>query len=222
MQLFEASQKIQSYPFKRSGDYYSKTGKHISQRRWKFLNKKSKRGRNTNRCYVCNKEGHFAKDCKDKRKTQALLEAINSVEPVDVSDIESLYFLDDEPGKRLICTISYSSSEESETSETSESKEEPLQIYMMEEDPQDVYGDQSLTVAMFQKIQKSQKYKQYPSLKDHVEDSLSEQFKEKCTLSPKTDLPTQLTKAKEFAKQKQSIKVTSTLQIPTITDKGTS
>ncbi|KAM0062071.1 putative transcription factor interactor and regulator CCHC(Zn) family [Helianthus debilis subsp. tardiflorus] len=63
--------------FKRSGEYYSKTGKHNPQIRWKFLNKKSRRGRNTNRCYVCNKEGHFAKDCKDKRKTQALLEAIN-------------------------------------------------------------------------------------------------------------------------------------------------
>ncbi|KAF5778480.1 putative transcription factor interactor and regulator CCHC(Zn) family [Helianthus annuus] len=109
--------------FKRSGDYYLKTGKHNPQIRWKFLNRKSRRVRNTNRCYVCNKEGHFAKDCKDKRKTQALLEAINKVEPVDVSDIESLCSLVDEPGKRMICTISYSSSEESETSETSESKE---------------------------------------------------------------------------------------------------
>ncbi|KAM0040067.1 putative transcription factor interactor and regulator CCHC(Zn) family [Helianthus debilis subsp. tardiflorus] len=119
--------------FKRSGDYYSKTDKHHSQRRWKFLNKKSKRGRNTNRCYICNKEGQFVKDCKDKKKTQALLEAINKVEPVDISDIESLYALDDEPGKRMICTISYSSSE------ASEFKEEPLRIYMMEEDPQDAF-----------------------------------------------------------------------------------
>ncbi|KAF5791447.1 putative transcription factor interactor and regulator CCHC(Zn) family [Helianthus annuus] len=173
--------------FKKSGDYYSRSGKHNSQRRWKFLNKKSKRGRNTNRCYVCNKEGHFAKDCKNTRKTQALLEAINKVEPVDVSDIESLYSLDDEPGKRMICTISYSSCEESETSETSESEEEPLQIYMMEEGPQEDHGDpcgQSLTAAMFQKIQKSQN-KQYPSLKDHVEDSLSEQFKENIPVADK-------------------------------------
>ncbi|KAJ0790133.1 hypothetical protein HanPI659440_Chr05g0211491 [Helianthus annuus] len=121
----------------------------------------------------------------------------------------------------MICTISYSSSEESETSETSESEEEPLRIYMMEEGPQDAYGDQSLTAAMFQKIQKSQKHKQYPSLKDHVEDSLSEQFKEKCTVSPKKNLPAQLKKAKGFAKQKQSIEVTSTLQIHA-TDKGIS
>ncbi|KAJ0781133.1 putative transcription factor interactor and regulator CCHC(Zn) family [Helianthus annuus] len=146
--------------FKRSGDYYSKTGKHNTQRRWKFLNKKSKRGRNTNRCHVCNKEGHFAKDCKDKRKTQALLEAITKVEPVDVSDIESLYSLD---------------------GETSESEEERLQIYMMEEDPEDAYSDQSLTTGMFQKFQNSQKHKQYPSQKNDVEDSLLEQFKERCT-----------------------------------------
>ncbi|KAJ0893699.1 putative transcription factor interactor and regulator CCHC(Zn) family [Helianthus annuus] len=203
--------------FKKSGDYYSRSGKHNSQRRWKFLNKKSKRGRNTNRCYVCNKEGHFAKDCKNTRKTQALFEAINKVEPVDVSDIESLYSLDDEPGKRMICTISYSSCEESETSETSESEEEPLQIYMMEEGPQEDHGDpcgQSLTAAMFQKIQKSQNNKQYPSLKDHVEDSLSEQFKEKCTLLPKRNLPAQLKKAKETTRQKQK-------QIP-VADKGIS
>ncbi|KAF5797001.1 putative transcription factor interactor and regulator CCHC(Zn) family [Helianthus annuus] len=92
--------KFRFVQFKTSDNYYSsRTGKNNSQRKWKFLNKKSKRGRNTNGCYVCNKEGHFAKDCKDKRKTQALLEAINKVEPVVVSDIESLYSLD-ESGKK--------------------------------------------------------------------------------------------------------------------------
>ncbi|KAF5791954.1 putative transcription factor interactor and regulator CCHC(Zn) family [Helianthus annuus] len=192
--------------------------KNNSQRRWKFLNKKSKRVRNTNRCYVCNKEGHFAKDCKDKRKTQALLEAINKIEPVDISDIESLYSLDDEPRKRMICTISYSSSDESETSETSESEEEPLQIYMMEEVPQNTHDYQSPTPTMYWKRQKSQKHKQCPSLKNHVVDSLTKQFKEKGTLSPKTNPPSQPKKAKDVTKQKQNNDVTPSLQIPATTN----
>nr|GEZ12730.1 protein kinase-like domain-containing protein [Tanacetum cinerariifolium] len=52
--------------------------------------------------------GHFARDCPDKKISQALIQALNQVEPVDVSDLESLYSLDDEPSDSVLCTIVYS------------------------------------------------------------------------------------------------------------------
>ena len=123
------------HKLKRFKDIYSSKDRRTkSKRNWKFLNKKERRGRDTDRCYVCNKKGHFARDCKDKRKTQALVEAINKIEPIDVSDIESLYSLDDEPGEKTICSIFYdessSSEDESETSESSDSDSGPMPIYM--------------------------------------------------------------------------------------------
>ncbi|GJV21839.1 putative reverse transcriptase domain, viral movement protein [Tanacetum coccineum] len=52
--------------------------------------------------------GHFARNCPDKKRSQALIQALNQVEPVDVSDLESLYSLDDEPSDFVLCTIAYS------------------------------------------------------------------------------------------------------------------
>ncbi|GKA55023.1 hypothetical protein Tco_0753972 [Tanacetum coccineum] len=52
--------------------------------------------------------GHFARNCPDKKRSQALIQALNQVEPVDVSDLESLYSLDDEPSDSVLCTIAYS------------------------------------------------------------------------------------------------------------------
>ncbi|GJZ17715.1 hypothetical protein Tco_0553838 [Tanacetum coccineum] len=51
---------------------------------------------------------HFARNCPDKKRSQALIQALNQVEPVDVSDLESLYSLDDEPSDSVLCTITYS------------------------------------------------------------------------------------------------------------------
>nr|GEW68793.1 hypothetical protein [Tanacetum cinerariifolium] len=54
--------------------------------------------------YIC----HFARNCPDKKRSQVLIQALNQVEPVDVSGLESLYSLDDEPSDSVLCTISYS------------------------------------------------------------------------------------------------------------------
>ncbi|KAK1406173.1 hypothetical protein QVD17_41461 [Tagetes erecta] len=106
-----------------------------SNKNWKFLSKKPRRGRDTDRCYVCNKQGHFAKDCKDGRKTQALVEAINKIEPVDVSEIEFLYSLEDEPGENTICSIFYGSSSEDSSDEQSDSDTGLMTIYMADSIP---------------------------------------------------------------------------------------
>nr|GEX85101.1 zinc finger, CCHC-type, viral movement protein [Tanacetum cinerariifolium] len=54
------------------------------------------------------KRDHFARNCLDKKRSQALIQALNQVEPVDISNLESLYSLDDEPSDSVLCTISYS------------------------------------------------------------------------------------------------------------------
>ncbi|GKC45396.1 putative reverse transcriptase domain, viral movement protein [Tanacetum coccineum] len=61
---------------------------------------------------------HFARNCSDKKRSQALIQALNQVEPVDVSNLESVYSLDDEPSDSVLCTIAYlyfSSDDDSDT-----------------------------------------------------------------------------------------------------------
>ncbi|GJR07943.1 putative zinc finger, CCHC-type containing protein [Tanacetum coccineum] len=61
---------------------------------------------------------HFARNCPDKKRSQALIQALNQVEPVDVSDVESLYSLDDEPSESVLCTIAYSDFSSDDDSDT--------------------------------------------------------------------------------------------------------
>ncbi|GJY69753.1 putative zinc finger, CCHC-type containing protein [Tanacetum coccineum] len=89
-----------------------------SNKKWKFIRKKKQRGRTSDRCFICQKRGHFARNCPDKKRSQALIQALNQVEPVDVSDLESLYSLDDEPSDSVLCTIAYSDFSSDDDSDT--------------------------------------------------------------------------------------------------------
>ncbi|KAL4591170.1 hypothetical protein LXL04_004120 [Taraxacum kok-saghyz] len=53
------------------------------------------------------KSGHFARDCPDKKKSARLIQALAQIEPVDISDIESLYSLHDEPTDAVILSLPY-------------------------------------------------------------------------------------------------------------------
>nr|GEW97190.1 putative reverse transcriptase domain, viral movement protein [Tanacetum cinerariifolium] len=79
-----------------------------SNKKWKFIGKKKQRGKTSDRCFICQKRGHFSRNCPDKKISQALIQALNKVEPVDVSDLELLYSPDDEPSDSVLCTIAYS------------------------------------------------------------------------------------------------------------------
>ncbi|GJV48318.1 putative zinc finger, CCHC-type containing protein [Tanacetum coccineum] len=89
-----------------------------SSKKWKFIRKKKQRGRTSDRCFICQKKGHFARNCPDKKRSQALIQALNQVELVDVSDLESLYSLDDEPSDSVLCTIAYSDFSSDDDSDT--------------------------------------------------------------------------------------------------------
>ncbi|GJT28773.1 putative zinc finger, CCHC-type containing protein [Tanacetum coccineum] len=75
---------------------------------------------------------HFARNCPDKKRSQALIQALNQVEPVDVSDLESLYSLDDEPSDSVLCMIAYSyfSSDDDSDSDSLESDSD-FRVYMI-------------------------------------------------------------------------------------------
>ncbi|KAD5318125.1 hypothetical protein E3N88_18071 [Mikania micrantha] len=114
---------LQKHKHKRSSNYGNqynlKKKRNFNsnlKKKWMFLKKKEQRGRTTDRCYICNKKGHFVKDSKHKKKKMiALIQTLNQIEPVDVSNLESLYSLDDELGDLALCTIGYSESESSDT-----------------------------------------------------------------------------------------------------------
>ncbi|GJR02305.1 hypothetical protein Tco_0525289 [Tanacetum coccineum] len=78
-----------------------------SIKKWKFIRKKKQRGRTSDRCFICQKRGHFARNYLDKKRSQALIQALNQVEPIDVSDLEFFYSLDDEPSDSDLCMIAY-------------------------------------------------------------------------------------------------------------------
>nr|GEY05862.1 putative zinc finger, CCHC-type [Tanacetum cinerariifolium] len=92
--------------------WFSKRSSH----KWKFI--KKQRGKTSNRCFISQKRGHFARNSPDKKISQALIQALNQVEPVDVFDLESLYSLDDEPSDSVLCTIAYSDLSSDDDSDT--------------------------------------------------------------------------------------------------------
>ncbi|GJZ50583.1 putative zinc finger, CCHC-type containing protein [Tanacetum coccineum] len=89
-----------------------------SSKKWKFIKKKKQRGRTFDRCFICQKRSHFVRNCPDKKRSQALIQALNQVEPVDVSNLESLYSLDDEPSDSVLYTIAYSDFSSDDDSDT--------------------------------------------------------------------------------------------------------
>nr|GEU96601.1 RNA-directed DNA polymerase homolog [Tanacetum cinerariifolium] len=89
-----------------------------SSKKWNFIRKKKQCGRTSDRCFICQKRGHFARNFLDKKRSQALIQALNQVEPVDVFDLESLYSLDDEPSDSVLCTIAYSDFSSDDDSDT--------------------------------------------------------------------------------------------------------
>nr|GEV17657.1 putative ribonuclease H-like domain-containing protein [Tanacetum cinerariifolium] len=89
-----------------------------SIKKWKFIRKKMQCGKTSDRCFIYKKRGHFSRNFLDKKRSQALIQALNQVEPFDVSYLESLYSLDDEPRDSVLCTITYSDLSSDDDSDT--------------------------------------------------------------------------------------------------------
>ncbi|KAL5575994.1 hypothetical protein UlMin_017693 [Ulmus minor] len=87
-----------SYKFKRR--FNNKKGP------WKFLHRKKKFGKSSNRCYLCGMKGHFAKQCP-KGKTAKLITHIQESTGISLSnnDVESIFSVDEEITPETLCAL---------------------------------------------------------------------------------------------------------------------
>ncbi|KAL5548784.1 hypothetical protein UlMin_004015 [Ulmus minor] len=87
-----------SYKFKRQ--FNNKKGP------WKFLRRKKKFGKSSNRCYLCGMKGHFAKQCP-KGKTAKLITHIQESTGISLSDndVESIFLVDEEITPETLCAL---------------------------------------------------------------------------------------------------------------------
>ncbi|KAG8482389.1 hypothetical protein CXB51_027288 [Gossypium anomalum] len=91
---------------------------------WRYLRKKRKGSRKSNRCYICNRSGHYAKDCpkSKKKKAKKVIQMIchSGIKMQEDDDIESVCSLDDSPSTETICAIPVYDSDESQHSDYGE------------------------------------------------------------------------------------------------------
>ncbi|KAL5569654.1 hypothetical protein UlMin_026229 [Ulmus minor] len=87
-----------SYKFKRR--FNNKKGP------WKFLRRKKKFGKSSNRCYMCGMKSHFAKQCP-KGKTAKLISHIQEFTGISLSDndVESIFSVDEEITPETLCAL---------------------------------------------------------------------------------------------------------------------
>ncbi|KAG8493198.1 hypothetical protein CXB51_010612 [Gossypium anomalum] len=109
--------------------------------RWRYLRKKRKNSRKSNRCYICNKNGHFTKYCprNKKKKTKKIVQMISQagIKMQEDDDIESMCSFDETPSEKTICAIPVYDSDESQISDYDE-------IYMFQAQAQAQEGQQVL------------------------------------------------------------------------------
>ena len=74
----------------------------------RFLKRKRQKGNKSDRCFVCEKKGHYAKDCHKQKKRQQMMAQLQSIlQEEEYSDIESIFDRDDFPSQDTIMAIQY-------------------------------------------------------------------------------------------------------------------
>ncbi|XP_062089201.1 uncharacterized protein LOC133795762 [Humulus lupulus] len=73
---------------------------------WKFLRRKNRPGKSSNRCFLCGQKWHFAKQCP-KGKTAKMISHIQDVTGVSLSDddVESVFSIEDEISPYTVCAL---------------------------------------------------------------------------------------------------------------------
>ncbi|KAF8011959.1 hypothetical protein BT93_I0169 [Corymbia citriodora subsp. variegata] len=98
--------------------------------------RKTRKGKGKDKCYVCNKKGHFAKNFPkaSKRGSHLIDKIANSTGiQLDDSDIESVFSLDDQPSENTLCAIqTYSSDSDSENDVFTFFPDSPAEIELNE------------------------------------------------------------------------------------------
>ncbi|KAL5564654.1 hypothetical protein UlMin_027818 [Ulmus minor] len=107
---------------------------------WKFLRRKKKFGKSSNRCYLCSMKGHFAKQCP-KGKTAKLITHIQESTRISLSDndVKSIFSVDEEITPETLCALQpysdcsdYSDDQESFYKMTAINSVQPVPIVKMQ------------------------------------------------------------------------------------------
>ena len=92
---------------------------------FKFFKKKKFRGRsNDQRCYICNKKGHFSKNCPQKKDKAIRL--ISTLNLSDSEEVESLYSEQSSADEETAFALAISSEESAEEFSDSETEKFPV------------------------------------------------------------------------------------------------
>ena len=92
---------------------------------FKFFKKKKFRGRsNDQRCYICNKKGHFSKNCPQKKDRAIRL--ISTLNLSDSEEVESLYSEKSSADEETAFALAISSEESAEEFSDSETEKFPV------------------------------------------------------------------------------------------------
>ncbi|PON31244.1 Zinc finger, CCHC-type, partial [Parasponia andersonii] len=99
---------------------FSYNKKKKSRRPWRFLRKKKRFRKTSDRCHICGQKGHFAKQCP-KGKMAKMISHIKNATGISLSDndVESIFSLDEEINPDIVCAIQLPS----DSSEWSEQEE---------------------------------------------------------------------------------------------------
>ena len=98
------------------------------KRRWRFFKKRAFLGKKkSDRCFVCNKRGHFSKDCPQKQKSAKLIQHIQIIFGLtlfDDDDVESLFSIDVEATLETL----FAFQQEASDTDTDESEKDLIAI----------------------------------------------------------------------------------------------